>query len=507
MKQGKVYLVGAGPGDPGLLTVKGLECLKQADVIIYDRLLDDSLLDAVPPGAEKIYVGKSDPCHSMEQAIINRLLIEKVKQGKTVVRLKGGDPFILGRGGEEAKDLAMNHVPFEVVPGVSSAVAVPAYAGIPVTHRHVASSFTVVTGHKSVDQDMSTLDWNKLSTGTDTLLFLMAMGNLEYIVDRLIENGKSPSTPVAVIVNGTSNRQHTVTSTLEDIVSRVRQENLQPPAVIVVGEVVRLREHLRWFDNYPLYGKRILVTRARHQAGQLGQLLLKRGAMPIEMPAIEIQPLPDPVEIDQAILNLEDYDWIIFTSVNGVDAFFHRLYALNLDARWLKNLRIGVIGSATASALEHRGLRADCTPKKYTSQGLLAELQHRMVAGKRFLLPRADIAGKSLSRGLTRLGAKVHEIAAYRTVPDNEDISQGKQMLLAGEIDVVTFTSSSTVTNLAARLGEDKLAVNNVKIACIGPETAATATKVGLRVDIVAEKHTIPGLIEAMEQYFQGRET
>ncbi|MBA7504225.1 Siroheme synthase [subsurface metagenome] len=505
MKRGKVYLVGAGPGDPGLLTVKGLDCLKQADVVIYDRLLDDSLLGTARPNAEKLYVGKSARCHSMEQEAINRLLVEKAQQGKIVVRLKGGDPFVLGRGGEEAEALAMKHVPFEVVPGVSSALAVPAYAGIPVTHRRLASSFTVVTGHEAADKDESTIAWDKLSTCADTLVFLMAVGNLGHIVDRLIQNGRPPSTPVAVIANGTSHRQQTIVGTLEDIVSRAEQENFQPPAVIVVGEVVRLRERLRWFDSQPLFGKRILVTRARHQASQLSQLLLKRGAVPIEMPAIEIQPPPTHDGLDQAILNLKNYHWIIFTSANGVDAFFHRLCSLNLDARWLKDVRIGAIGSATASALEQRGLRADCVPKKYTSKSLLAQLQHQDITGCRVLLPRADIAGKELTLGLAQLGAEVHEVTAYRTAPDTRGVSQAKQMLLAGQIDIIAFTSSSTVANLVAALGKKREAMNKALIACIGPKTAATATKAGLRVDIVAQKHTIPGLVEAMEQYFQRR--
>lgn len=505
MKQGKVYLVGAGPGDPGLLTVKGLDCLKQADVVIYDRLLDDSLLGAAHPNAEKLYVGKSTQCHSMEQEAINRLLVEKAQQGKIVVRLKGGDPFVLGRGGEEAETLVMNHVPFEVVPGVSSALAVPAYAGIPLTHRRLASSFTVVTGHEAVDKDKSTINWDKLSTGADTLLFLMAAGNLRRVVDRLIENGRPLSTPVAVIVNGTSHRQRTTTGTLGDIVSRAEQGNLQPPAVIVVGEVVQLRERLRWFDNLPLFGKRILVTRAQHQASQLSQLLLRRGAVPIEMAAIEIQPLPTTDELDHAILNLKDYHWVIFTSANGVEAFFHRLCALNLDARWLHNLRIGVIGSATASALEQRGLRADCIPEKYTSKSMLAQLQGEAMAGCRVLLPRADIAGKGLALGIARLGAGVHEVTAYRTVPNTGGISRGRQMLLAGEIDIITFTSSSTATSLMKTMGKKSKAMDKAIIACIGPVTAATAARVGLRVDIVAQKHTMTGLLEAIEQHYLGR--
>jgi len=504
MRRGKVYLVGAGPGDPGLLTVKGLDCLKQADVVIYDRLLDDSLLDAARPNAEKIYVGKSAQCHSTEQETINRLVVEKAQQGKIVVRLKGGDPFVLGRGGEEAEALAMNHVPFEVVPGVSSALAVPAYAGIPVTHRRLASSLAVVTGHEAASKGKSSIAWDKLATGADTLVFLMGMGNLAPIVERLIENGRAPSTPVALIRDGTTPKQQTLVGTLEDIVAQTEQSGFQPPAVIIVGEVVRLREQLRWFDNQPLFGKRILVTRAQHQASQLSQLLLKGGAVSIEMPAIEIQPLPIPDEFDQAILNLKDYHWVIFTSTNGVEAFFHRLHTLNLDARWLKDIRIGAIGSATASALEHRGLRADCTPKKYTSKSLLAQLQRHDMARCRVLLPRADIAGKELTLGLARLGAEVHEVTAYRTTLNIGGISRAKQMLLAGEIDIITFTSSSAVTNLVAALGKKREAMNKALIACIGPTTAATAAQAGLRADIVAQRHTIPGLLEAIEQHFQG---
>jgi len=503
MRRGKVYLVGAGPGDPGLLTVKGLDCLKQADVVIYDRLLDDSLLGAACPDAEKIYVGKAAKCHIREQGEINQLLVKKATEGKVVVRLKGGDPFVLGRGGEEAEALAMNHVPFEVVPGVSSALAVPAYAGIPVTHRRVASSLAVITGHEAASKGKSSIAWDKLATGADTLVFLMGMGNLAPIVERLIENGRAPSTPVALIRDGTTPKQQTLVGTLEDIVAQTEQSGFQPPAVIIVGEVVRLRERLRWFDNQPLFGKRILVTRAQHQASQLSQLLLKRGAVPIEMPAIEIQPLPIPDEFDQAILNLKDYHWIIFTSANGVEAFFHRLNALNLDARWLKDIRIGAIGSVTASALEHWGLRADCAPKKYTSKSLLAQLQRHDIAGCRVLLPRADIAGKELTLGLAQLGAEVHEVTAYRTIPNTKAISQGKQLLLAGEIDIITFTSSSAVTNLVAALGKKREAMNKALIACIGPTTAATATQAGLRVDVVAQQHTTLGLVEAIEECFQ----
>ena len=338
MKAGKVYLVGAGPGDPGLISVKGLECLTKADVVIYDRLLDERLLDSVSVEAEKIYVGKAARQHAREQREINQLLVEKAKEGKTVARLKGGDPFVLGRGGEEAEALASQHIPFEVVPGVSSAVAVPAYAGIPVTHRGLASSFAVVTGHEDPTKDSSSIAWEKLATGVDTVVFLMGMQNLSKIVTKLVEHGRPLDTPVAVIKDGTRPEQVTIAGSLADIVARAKEHRLSPPAVIVVGEVVRLRERLRWFDNRPLFGKRILVTRSRHQASALSRLLSEHGAQPVELPAIDIQAVADTEELDRALSNLEYYHWLIFTSVNGVEAFFQQLYSLNLDARSLGNV-------------------------------------------------------------------------------------------------------------------------------------------------------------------------
>ena len=506
MKRGKVYLIGAGPGDPGLITIKGLDCLKQAEVVIYDRLIDDSLLGATPPDTEKIYVGKSADCHSLVQEEINKLLVAKAKEGKVVVRLKGGDPFVLGRGGEEAEALVANHIPFEIIPGITSSLAVPAYAGIPVTHREVASSFVVITGHEAAEKEKSVIAWDKLSTGADTLVLLMGVGNLAYIVDHLMANGRPPDTPVAVIANGTTPRQCTLVGTLQDIVIKAEQNKLQPPAVIVVGEVVRLREKLRWFDNLPLFGKRILVTRPRHQASRLSQLLLKRGASPVEIPAIDIQPPPTNNDLDRVILNLKDYHWIIFTSTNGVDAFFQRLQAHNLDARGLANIQLGVIGAATANALAQRGLQVDLMPERYTSRGLLKELQCQDMTGRRVLLPRADIAGKELTDGLTQLGAEVEEIAAYQTTPNTGGIPQAKEKVLTGEIDIITFSSASTVVNLVTALSNELEALNNTVIACIGPETEAAAVRSGLRVDIVAEEHTIPGLVEAMEQYYRRRE-
>jgi uroporphyrinogen III methyltransferase/synthase len=502
VKVGKVYLVGAGPGDPGLISEKGLQCLSQADVIIYDRLVDERLLGAAPLEAERIYVGKSTKEHTREQGEINQLLVEKARDGNTVVRLKGGDPFVLGRGGEEAEALADRSIPFEVVPGASSAVAVPAYAGIPVTHRNLASSFAVFTGHENTSQASSSIDWEKLTKGVDTLVFLMGMENLPIIVGKLLEYGRPPDTPVAVIKNGTQPEQKTIVGSLKDIEDKVREHRFGPPAVIVVGEVVRLRRKLRWFDNRPLFGKRILVTRAQHQANALNQLLSERGARPVELPVIDIQATANTKELDRAISNLEQYDWIVFTSVNGVSSFFQRLYELKLDARALKGLKIGVIGPATAKALEIRGIIPDYLPQVYTSQGFLAGLSRQDITGQQFLLPRADIADKELAEAISQLGAEVYEVVVYRTVPVATAIPQVKEMLLSREIDVITFTSSSTVSNLVALFNKEELAANNAKIACIGPKTANTAARVGLKVDIVASENTIPGLVTAIEKYF-----
>jgi uroporphyrinogen III methyltransferase/synthase len=503
MKTGKVYLAGAGPGDPSLISVKGLECLKKADVVIYDRLLDEGLLDSVPPEAERIYVGKTAGDHTKPQDEINRLLVAKAREGKTVVRLKGGDPFVLGRGGEEAEVLVQNGIPFEVVPGITSAVAVPAYAGIPVTHRGLASSFAVVTGHEDPGKGSSSINWDKLATGVDTLVFLMGMKNLPQIVAKLLEHGRPPNTPVAVIKDGTRAEQETVVGSLKDIVTKVEKQKLTHPAVIVVGEVVKLREKLRWFDNRPLSGKRILVTRARHQASALSQLLTDHGARAIELPAINIQLATDDRELDGAVSNLEHYHWIIFTSVNGVAAFWQRLNDLNLDSRALSGLKIGAIGPATAQLLEAKGVIPDYLPEIYTSEGIIAGLKNRDIAGQRFLLPRADIADKELVQGIRQLGAEVHEITAYRTIPATKAIAQAKQKLLAGEIDAITFTSSSTVTNLVAAFQGEPLATDSAKVACIGPKTAATATRAGLKVAITAKEPTISSLVAAIAAYFR----
>ena len=502
MKTGKVYMVGAGPGDPGLITQKGLQCLVHADIVVYDHLLDERLLDLVPASAEKVYVGKTAGEHASEQSEINELLVRKAREGETVVRLKGGDPFVFGRGGEEAEFLKQNRIPFEVVPGISSAIAVPAYAGIPVTHRRLASSFAVVAGREGQSKGSSSINWENLATGVDTIILLMGMQNLPNIVAKLLEHGRAPDTPVAVIKDGTRPEQITVVGDLTNIVARAKKHHLSAPVVIVVGDVVRLREKLRWFDNRPLFGKRILVTRARHQAYALSQLLSERGALPLELPAIAIQPIVNSTALGRAISGLQKYHWLVFTSVNGVESFFQQLHSLKLDARTLKGIKISAIGSATARALETRGIIADLIPEVYTSKGLLNGLGRRNIAGQRFLLLRADIADKELAEGIRRLGAEVYEVAVYKTVPAADTIAKAKQMILSGDIDVITFTSASTVSNLLAEFDAEELKRSSAKIACIGPKTAEKAGKAGLKVDIVASEQTIAGLVAAIEEYF-----
>jgi len=505
MEQGKVYLVGAGPGDPGLLTVRGLECLRRADVILYDRLVDETVLDNARPEARRIDVGKPPREGGTEQKAIDNLLVAEASRGNLVVRLKGGDPFVFGRGGEEAEVLARNGIPFEVVPGVSSVTAVPAYAGIPVTHRLMASSFAVVTGQESRSKLQPAVRWDRLAGAADTLVILMGIGNLDSTVTELLHGGLDPRTPVAVIRDGTRPSQETVTGPLSDIVQKVRAAGLGPPAIVVVGEVVRLRDSLQWFDCLPLIGKRVLVTRAQAQAQSLSNLLREHGAIPVVMSTIDIREPSSTGDLDRAISSLNDYQWIVFTSTNGVGAFMGRLFALGKDARSLHGLRTGAIGEATSAALTERGIRADYVPHEFTSAGFLAGLEGQDVAGRCFLLPRSDLATRQLPDGLTRLGAKVHEVEVYRTVPSTTGVTRARRMLTEGQIDVITLTSSSTARNLVSLLDDGLQTLRNSVVACIGPVTATSAAEAGLKVDIVATEHTIPGLVEAIVGYFKSR--
>jgi uroporphyrinogen III methyltransferase/synthase len=503
IKKGKVYLIGAGPGDPGLITLKAVNCLAKADVVVYDHLVSSLILDYAPALAEKIYAGKTGGKHFAEQDEINSLLIRKARQGKTVARLKGGDPFVLGRGGEEAEALQKNGILFEVVPGITSAVAVPAYAGIPVTHRGLSSSLAVITGHEDPSKKSSGIKWDKLATAADTLVILMGMQKLPQITAILIKHGRKASTPVAVIRDGTLPSQVCMMGTLRNIAGKVRKAGLEAPAVIVVGDVVKLRESLRWFDSLPLFGKRIMVTRAVGQAGSFEKLLTERGALPVRFSSIEIKPIMANKKLDNAISRLDKYDWIAFTSVNGVEVFFKRLRDLGLDARCLSGLNIGAIGPVTGRALQKMGITADYLPAEFTGRGFVAGLKKRQVDRQRFLLPRADIADDEITAGLKKLGAEVDEIAVYSTIRPRGNKTRLKELLFKENIDVITFTSASTVTNLLSGLNKGDIARIKPKIACIGPKTARTAAEAGLKIAIIAREQTMPGLLAAMEDYFR----
>lgn len=506
---GKVYLVGAGPGDPGLLTVRGKECLEQADVVLYDYLANPALLSYAPVQAERLYVGRRGKGTYPEQEAINRLLIERAREQKIVVRLKGGDPFVFGRGGEEAEALAGAGVEFEVVPGVTAAVAVPAYAGIPVTHRTLASTLTIVTGHEDPDKPSTALDWAQLAHHQGTLVFLMGMKNLATITTRLITEGLAPSTPVAITRWGTRVSQQTVVGSLSDIVPKAEAAKMEPPTVIVVGEVVRLRPTLNWFEQRPLFGKRILMTRAKEQAGELATLLHGYGAEPIEAPSIMIVPPLDWGPVDQAIASIGTYHWVIFTSVNGVDRFMTRLWANGFDARALAGRQLCCIGPRTAQELEKFGVKPDLIPTDYQAEGVLEALAQQDLKKVRILIPRAEVARQLLPEELRARGAHVDVVPVYRTITPADTDAQWRQQLQERQIHAVTFTSSSTVRNFVALLGgveAMKPLVQSVTIACIGPITAKTAEEHGLAVSIMPRENTIPALVDAIADYYQPRE-
>ena len=493
-----VYLIGAGAGDAGLLTVKAREILEVADVVIYDRLADEKILNYAP-SAKKIYVGKSPGQHTFKQSEINKILVDEAVENKIVVRLKGGDPFVFGRGGEEALYLRENGIDFEIISGVTSAVAVPAYAGIPVTHRGVATSFAVVTGHEDPTKPESNIHWKELANGVDTLIFLMGIANLPKITAKLIDAGLSKNTPAAVIRNGTKPSQKVLVTTLENAAADVEREKLQPPAIFIVGDVVNLREKLNWFDNKILFGKKILNTRARSQASTLTKKLESLGAEVIEFPTIKITAPTDNFNgLDAAVKNLRGYDWIIFTSANGVEKFFERLKNFKLDARAFCNSKVAAIGTSTAEKLSNFGIIADVIPAEFRAESLIDALKDE-VESKNILIARAEIARDILPRELEKFGAKVTVAAAYKTVAENENIDAVKTQLDNGEIDFVTFTSSSTVENFVKAFGVESL--SKVKTAAIGPITAQTLKNFGVDVAIVAETFTINDLVDAIKNF------
>ncbi len=510
MSIGRVYLVGAGPGDPGLITMRGVECLRRADVIVYDRLAHPDLLKHTRSDAERVYVGKSSAQHTMRQEEINAVIVARAMEGKTVCRLKGGDPFVFGRGGEEAEECRRAGVPFEVVPGVTSAIAAPAYAGIPVTHRDAASSFAVITGHERDERgEAGTREagsaegrrkWAGIANAADTLVFLMGVENIGEISARLMENGRAPETPVALVRWGTWPRQQTLVSSLGSVVQDVKRAGFTAPAVTVVGEVVRLRETLRWFDTRPLFGKRVVVTRAREQASALSDLLREYGGEPVEFPVIRIAPMADYSDLDRALSELTAYTWVVFTSANAVSAVAERLQAAGRDTRSFANCRIAAIGPATAERLREIGIQPDFVPSRFVAEAVAEEWPDRNLAGKSVLIPRAKEAREFLPDRLREMGATVDVVAAYETVRDAEAADEIRDQLQNGEIHAVTFTSSSTVKNFVESIGAEHIPsiLKGVLIACIGPITADTARETGIEPDIVSEEFTVPGLVEAL---------
>ncbi len=506
MNKGVVYLVGAGPGDPKLITLRGLEAIQRADVVVYDRLASPRLLKHMKAGAEKIFVGKLPDKHMMKQEEISRLLVELALQGKTVTRLKGGDPSVFGRVGEEAELLAEHGIRFEIVPGITSAIAVPAYAGIPVTHRDFTSSFSIVTGHEYKNKTYSKVNWDNLAQASGTLIFLMGVANLEQICTELIRGGKSPQTPVALIRWGTWMEQETLTGTLTDVAEKVRAAGFQSPAVTIVGEVVKLRDKLAWFETKPLFGRRILVTRARSQASELSSQIDELGGEAVEFPVIRTRPPSRPeaqAARDEALQRLSAFDWVLFTSANGVEYFMERLRELRLDIRALGNARLAAVGPKTEAALAKYGLLAEVVPSEFDGDALLDAIAPELRPGQNVLLATADIARAYVPEQLRERGLNVTKIDIYETVLDTEGGSEIVGLLKQNMLHIVTFTSSSTVTNLLRalrELGETEplKLLQGCRIACIGPRTAATAQEAGLQVDYLANEATVASLVRCL---------
>ncbi len=505
MVKGKVFLVGAGPGDPGLVTVKGVEAIKRADCVIYDFLANKRLLDYASPGAECVYVGKKGSANTITQKEINALIIKRANAGLSVVRLKGGDPFIFGRGAEEAEQIIDAGLEYEVIPGVTSAIAAPAFAGIPLTHRELSSAVTFITGQEDPIKERSNIAWDRLSTGRGTLVFLMGWKNLPFIAGKLLSNGWDPETPVALIRWGTMPTQESVTGTLGNIVKLSKARKILPPVIIVVGEVVNRKKKLDWFEVMPLFGKKVLVTRTQAQAKAFTALLERSAATPIEFPTIKtVDPL-DFGPLDRAIKRLDKYDWAIFTSANGVKYFYKRIRALGLDIRELKGVKLIAVGPKTTAELAGLGVNVDLTPGKFIAEGLLKTLGAKRIKGQRFLLPRAAKARELIPTEIRRLGGRIDVVDAYRTIKPRKGVTELRETMREGGIDVVTFTSSSTVSNFVSMFakGEAAKLLKNTKIACIGPVTADTARELNLNVDIMPGKHTVPALTRAMEEYFK----
>jgi uroporphyrinogen III methyltransferase/synthase len=489
-RMSKVYLVGAGPGDPDLITWKGRQLLALADSVLYDHLASEHLLELTRKDCERIYVGKKKAVHAYPQEEICAMMIERAHRGLTVVRLKGGDPFIFGRGGEEVEALAEAGIPFEVVPGVTSPLGIAAYSGVPLTHRDHTKVVTFVTGH-----DVPGIDWGKVGQ-SETLVVFMGIANIREIAREIMAHGRSGDTPAIAVRWGTRPDQQTVTGTLRTIADEIESAHLKPPATVIIGEVVGLHLKLTWFEKLPLFGQRIMVTRAQDQAADFSARLRSLGADAVELPVISIQPPEDPGPLDRAIGHLALYDWLIFTSVNGVRFFIDRLDRSNLDLRSFK-ARICAIGPATRRAVENLHLKVDLMPKEYVAESLVSALGSERLTGKRVLLPRAAVARDLIPTELTKLGAHVEVVEAYRNVvPENAAQRASEIFSGARKPDWITFTSSSTVKNCVAIAGRE--ALQGIRVASIGPVTSKTVLECGLRVDAEAKQFTLDGLIQAI---------
>jgi uroporphyrinogen III methyltransferase / synthase len=501
--KGKVYLVGAGPGDPGLLTLRGAEWLGKADVVIYDGLVNPEILRRARSDAEIIYAGKHDRTRAVSQEETNALLVARARAGKRVVRLKGGDPYVFARGGEEAERLADAGIDFEVIPGVSSAEAVPCYAGIPLTHRDYCSSYTVVTGHQCVGEPGSKVDWPQIATVKGTLVVLMGLKQMPQIVEALVSHGRSPDTPAAMIRWGTTGRQQSIAGTLGTLVELANQAQIQPPVVTVIGEVVKLRDKLNWFERLPLLGQRLVVTRSREQAGALAHPLRALGAEVWEIPTIKFTAASNLEPLREAMTALNAYDWVVFTSVNGVNAFFDHFFHRFHDLRDFGGARIAAVGSATAARLQDLHLQVDVTPDEYRGAQIAGAMNKiQSLENTRILLLRAEVAHPELPRLLEDLGAIVDDIPCYRTVPDTDDITGAARQLTERGADWITFTSGSTVTQFHARFELRKLCAQfpSLRLASIGPETSKAIEDLGLKPALEAKPHTVEGLLAALEQ-------
>ena len=497
---GICYLVGAGPGDLGLVTLRAKECIERADVLVYDALSNPVLLQWTKAGCEKIHVGKRAKDHTMPQDQINALIVEKTKAGKSVVRLKGGDPMIFGRGGEEAAELAAAGVPFEIVPGISSTIAGPAYAGIPVTHRDHNTQLTIFTGHEDPTKGYSSIDYAQLAKAPGTKVFVMGVARLREISSSFIEHGAAADTPIALTQWATTGAQKTIVGTLETIADIAESVNFGSPAVAVIGTVVNEREKINWFENRPLFGKRIVVTRTREQAGELSKALADLGADVIELPTIRIEHPEDKIGFAEMVTHAHEYDWLVFTSPNGVERFFDAFFATYPDARSLGNPRIAVIGEGTAKKVREYRFAVDLIPERFVAEGLIDAFKKDSVENLTMLWIKAAESRDVIYDGLTKLGAIVDECIAYRTVPETEDPTGAKARLAEDGADLITFTSGSTVDHFFD-LGLDW--PEGCVAGSIGPVTSANLRKKGQAPAFEANPHDIPGLVAATVRYFK----